>query len=294
MKNLLIVYNESISAEDFKSKNSHLIEVAQKNGFGVTLKSNADIYTFLNTNAVKSFNGNLNYDCCLFFDHDPYLAKNLELLGMKVVNNSKALLLCENKASMYQEMVANQISVPKTFILPEQKEFNINGLKTFIDEAINQLSLPLIIKEWYGSMGDGVYLVKTRQDVYAVIEKFKGKNILLQEFIAEATGSDIRLMVIKDKVVTAVRRQAVAGNFRSNTAQGGTLSAYIPTVVETKLAINATRAVGCDFAVVDMLKSITGSLICEVNSTSNINKFYETTGVDVAEVLIKECVKKAK
>ena len=294
MKNLLIVYNESISAEDFKSKNSHLIEVAQKNGFGVTLKSNADIYTFLNTNAVKSFNGNLNYDCCLFFDHDPYLAKNLELLGMKVINNSKALLLCENKASMYQEMVANQISVPKTFILPEQKEFNINGLKTFIDEAINQLSLPLIIKEWYGSMGDGVYLVKTRQDVYAVIEKFKGKNILLQEFIAEATGSDIRLMVIKDKVVTAVRRQAVAGNFRSNTAQGGTLSAYIPTVVETKLAINATRAVGCDFAVVDMLKSITGSLICEVNSTSNINKFYETTGVDVAEVLIKECVKKAK
>lgn len=294
MKNLLIVYNESISAEDFKSKNSHLIEVAQKNGFGVTLKSNADIYTFLNTNAVKSFNGNLNYDCCLFFDHDPYLAKNLELLGMKVINNSKALLLCENKASMYQEMVANQISVPKTFILPEQKEFNINGLKTFIDEAINQLSLPLIIKEWYGSMGDGVYLVKTRQDVYAVIEKFKGKNILLQEFIAEATGSDIRLMVIKDKVVTAVRRQAVAGNFRSNATQGGTLSAYIPTVVETKLAINATRAVGCDFAVVDMLKSITGSLICEVNSTSNINKFYETTGVDVAEVLIKECVKKAK
>ena len=292
MKNLLIVYNESIPQDVFKDKNSHTIDVAKKYGFNVTLKSNAEIYTYLNTNAVKSFSGNLNYDCCLFFDHDPYLAKNLEMLGMKVINNSKALLLCENKATMYQEMIANQISVPRTFILPEQKVFNINGLKPFIDEAINQLSLPLIIKEWYGSMGDGVYLVKTKEDVYAVIEKFKGKNILLQEFISEAAGTDIRIMVIKDRVVSSVRRQASQGNFRSNATQGGTLSAYIPTVIETKLAINASRAMGCDFAVVDMLKSITGSLVCEVNSTANINRFYETTGIDVAEALIKECIKK--
>ena len=292
MKNLLIVYNESILSEDFKEKNSHLIELAKKNGFDVTLKSNAEIYTYLNTNSVKSFNGNLNYDCCLFFDHDPYLAKNLEMLGMRVVNNSMALLLCENKATMYQEMIAHQISVPRTFILPEQRKFDINGLKPFIDEAINQLSLPLVIKEWYGSMGDGVYLVKTKEDVYAVIEKFKGKNILIQEFISEASGTDIRLMVIKDKVVSAVRRQAGAGNFRSNATLGGTLSTYIPTVIETKLAVSATKAMGCDFAVVDMLKSVTGSLVCEVNSTSNINKFYETTGVDVADILIKECIKK--
>ena len=147
MKNLLIVYNESIPSETFEEKNSHILELAKKYGFNTTLKSNAEIYTYLNTNSVKAFNGNLNYDCCLFFDHDPYLAKNLEMLGMRVLNNSRALLLCENKATMYQEMVANQISVPKTFILPEQKEFNINGLKPFIDEAISTLSLPLVIKE---------------------------------------------------------------------------------------------------------------------------------------------------
>ena len=292
MKNLLIVYNESIPSETFEEKNSHILELAKKYGFNTTLKSNAEIYTYLNTNSVKAFNGNLNYDCCLFFDHDPYLAKNLEMLGMRVLNNSRALLLCENKATMYQEMVANQISVPKTFILPEQKEFNINGLKPFIDEAISTLSLPLVIKEWYGSMGDGVYLVKTKEDVYKVIEKFKGKNILLQEFIAEAAGTDIRIMVIKDKVVCAVRRQAGFGNFRSNATLGGTLSPYVPTVIETKLAIQASKVMGCDFAVVDMLKSITGSLVCEVNSTANLNKFYETTGIDVVDVLFKECIKK--
>lgn len=292
MKNILIVYNESINKEDFLSKNKKLIELLQKNAFDVKIKTNAEIYTFLNTNMVKSFNGNLNYDCCLFFDHDPYLAKNLEMLGMRVVNNSKALLLCENKATMYQEMVANHISVPRTFILPEQYKFNIEGLREFITEAINQLSLPLIIKEWYGSMGEGVYLVKTKQDVFAVIEKFKGKNVLLQEYIAEAMGTDIRLLVIKGKVVAGVRRQAVAGSFRSNATQGGKVTSYIPTVVETKLAIDATKVTGCDWAVVDVLKSVTGSLICEVNSTANLNRFYEATNIDVFDILIKECIKK--
>lgn len=294
MKNLLIVYNESIPEEIFVSKNKHLVDVAKKYNYQVDFKSNTDIYTYLNTNSVKSFGSDLNYACCLFFDHDAYLAKNLEMLGMKVINNSKALLFCENKAHMYQEMVANGISVPRTFILPELSEYRQDGISSFVVEAINQLSLPLVIKEWFGDSGKGVYLVKTRQDVFAVIDKFKGKNILLQEYIAEASGADIRLFVIKDKVVAAIRRQAGDGNFRSNMALGGTIVPYTPTIVETKLAVNATKAMGCDFAVVDMLKSVTGSLVCEVNGTANINNFYECTKVDIAEILFKEIIKKIK
>lgn len=292
MKKLLVIFNESIPDEVFVEKNKHLLEVAKKYNWEVTLKSNVEVYTFLNTNSVKSFGGNLNYDCCLFFDHDPYLAKSIEMLGMKVVNNPKALLMCENKANMYQEMVAHKLSVPKTFILPELKVYKQEDIKRYVDEAINELSLPLVIKEWYGAAGESVYLVKTRQDVYAVIDKFKGNNILLQEYIAESAGTDIRIFVIKGKVVTAVRRQAGSGNFRSNVGLGGKLTTYIPTVIETKLAIEATKAMGCDFAVVDMLKGVTGSLICEVNATVNINNFYNCTGVDVAEILMKECIKK--
>lgn len=294
MKNLLVVYNESIPSDIFESKNKHLFDVAKKYNYQVDYKSNADIYTYLNTNTVKSFGTDLNYDCCLFFDHDPYLAKNLEMLGMRVVNNSKALLLCENKAHMYQEMVANHISVPRTFILPELHKYTQEGIKDFVNEAVNQLSLPVVIKEWFGDSGKGVYLVKTRQDVFTVIDKYRGRNILLQEYISEAAGSDIRLFVIKDKVVASIRRQSCDGSFRSNVALGGKLSVYAPTVVETKLAIEATKAMGCDFAVVDMLRSVTGSLVCEVNSTANINNFYEATGVDIAELLFKEIIKKAK
>lgn len=294
MKNLLVVYNESIPADVFESKNKHLFEVAKKYNYQVSHKSNADIYTYLNTNSVKSFGTDLNYDCCIFFDHDPYLAKNLEMLGIRVVNNSKALLLCENKAHMYQEMVANHISVPRTFILPELNKYSEDGIKDFVNEAINQLGLPLVIKEWFGASGKGVYLIKTKQDVFTVINKFRGKNILLQEYITESAGTDIRLFVIKDKVVASMRRQSGDGSFRSNISLGGTNSVYAPTVVETKLAVDATRAMGCDFAVVDLLKGITGSLVCEVNSTANINNFYECTGIDIAELMFKEIIKKAK
>lgn len=292
MKNLLVVFNESIPSEEFKAKNTHLLEVAKKHNYEVTLKSNTEIYTYLNTNAVKTFYGNLNYDCCLFFDHDAYLAKNLELLGMKVVNNPRALLMCENKANMYQELIANHISVPRTFILPEQQTYHQEGIKSFVDEAINQLGLPLVIKEWYGGSGTGVYLVKTKQDVFSVIDKFKGKSILLQEFISEASGNDLRLFVVKGKVVASLRRQSADGNFRSNVGLGGKLTPYIPTIVENKLAVDATKAMGCDFAVVDMLKGVTGSLVCEVNSTANINNFIDCTGVDIAEILVRECIKK--
>lgn len=292
MKNLLVVFNESIPDEVFKQKNAHLLELAKKHNVAVTLKSNSEIYTFLDTNMVKSFSGNLNYDCCLFFDHDAYLAKNLETLGMKVVNCARAFLLCENKANMYQELISNHISIPKTFILPAQNVYKREGIQKFVDEAINELGYPLVIKTWYGTSGEGVFLIKKKEDVFAVIDKFKGENILLQEFIGESAGTDVRLLVIKGKVVAALRRESASGNFRSNANFGGNLSQYIPTVVETKLAIDATRVMGCDYAVVDMLRSVTGSLVCEVNTTANISNFYNICKVDVYDMLLKLCLKR--
>ena len=292
MKNLLIVFNESIPDEIFKEKNAQLLALAKKRNIAVTLKSNSEIYTFLDTNLVKSFGGNLKYDCCLFFDHDAYLAKNLEMLGMKVVNCARSFLLCENKANMYQELIANQISIPKTFILPAQNVYKREGIQKFVDEAIIELGFPLVIKTWYGSSGEGVFLVKKKEDVFAVIDKFKGDNILLQEFIGESAGTDVRLLVIKGKVVAAIRRESASGNFRSNANFGGKLSQYIPTVIETKLAVDSAHVLGCDYAVVDILRGVTGSLVCEVNTTANISNFYNICNVDVYDMILKLCMKK--
>lgn len=292
MKNLLVVFNESINDDVFKQKNEHLAEVAKKHNIAITFKSNSEVYTFLNTNSVKCFGNNLNFDCCLFFDHDMYLAKNLEMLGMRVINNSHAFMLCENKAHMYQQMVANHISIPRTFILPEQDHYTREGITSFVEEAVRELTFPIVVKKWYGASGEGVFLVKRKDDLYAVIDKFNGNNILLQEYIAESAGTDVRLFVVKDKVVTALRRESAGGNFRSNATLGGRLTPYTPTIIENKLAVQATKAMGCDFAVVDMLKGVTGSLVCEVNATSNISNFYKTTNVDVFEELIRLCLKR--
>ncbi len=292
MKNLLVVFNESIPDEVFKEKNAHLIELAKKRNVSITFKSNSEIYTFLNTNSVKSFGTNLNYDCCLFFDRDIYLAKSLEMLGMKVVNNSKSFLMCEDKAFLYQQLVANHISIPRSFILPEQNSYKREGIQQFVEEALRELSLPIIIKKWNKSTVEGVFLVNKKEDVYAVIDKFNGHNIILQEYIAEASGTDIRLFVIKDKVVSAIRRESASGNFRANESLGGKLSPYTPTIIENKYAIDAAKALGCDYAVVDMLKGVTGSLVFEVSTTANIGNFYKTTNVDVFEQLLKICLKK--
>ena len=258
------------------------------------MKNNAEIYTYLNTNAVKSFNGNLNYDCCLFYSHDPYIAKNLELLGMKVINSANALFLCENRALMYQKMIQSHLSIPKTFILPQRKVYSKDGIKNFVDEAINELTLPVVIKEWNGTSGSEVYLVKRREDVFAVIDKFKGNNLILQEYISESAGTDVRILVIGEKIVGAVRRQSGDGNFRSNATLGGKVSQYIPSVVESKIAIEATKTMGCNFAVVDILKGVTGSLVCEVNAITNLHKFNKCTKEDIEELLIRECLKKQK
>lgn len=292
MKNLLVVYNESIPEDVFKSKNQKLFDIAKKNNYNVTVKSNSDIYTFLNTNSIKCFAENLNYDCCFFCDHDAYLAKNLEMLGMRVVNPSHAFLICENKARMYQELVSNKISIPKTFILPNQYKYTREGIQTFVNEAIKELTLPVVIKRFHGTSGEGVYLVKTIEDVFAVIDKFKGKGLLLQEYIGESAGTDVRILVIKGKAVCAVRRMASGSNFRSNTSLGGSVCTYIPTIVENKLAVEAAKVMNCDYAVVDILRGVTGSLVCEVNSTANISAFYETTKVDVFEEIFKNCIYK--
>ena len=194
---------------------------------------------------------------------------------------------------MYQEMIANKISIPKTFILPSQNKYSREGIKDFVEEAIRELSFPIVVKNFYGTTGECVYLTKNKDELFAVLDKFEGKNILLQEFIAESSGIDVRLLVSKDKVLCALRRVASSG-FRSNSTLGGTMTAYTPTIVETKLAIDAAKAMNCNYAVVDMLKSVTGSLVCEINATANLYNFYKVTGFDIYEYLIKNCIIKNK
>ena len=284
---VLVVHSDELTAEEFVEKNQAFVNAAKNNNIILEFRSNEQIYSYIDNDSVKCHDSFGTFDYAFFFDKDVWLARNLEMMGVRVVNSSKAIDLCENKANMYQELARNKVNIPKTVIFPTLSEYTEKKAVHYIDEAINDLGLPIVVKEWVGDSGRNVYLAKSRKQLLEIVNKLQGKQILFQEFILEASGSDIRLFVIKNKVVASVRRQGLSGDFRSNLRLGGTLYKYIPSYADQALAVKASLAVGCDFSIVDILKSINGPVVCEVNTTANVNNFIKMCEVDIPTLLLK-------
>lgn len=288
MKKVLIVYDANTDEKSFEVQTKLLFDAAKKLGISITARSNVQIYTMLSNTKVKSFESYANFDFALFLDDDVWLARNLELLGLKVYNNSRAIDICENCANMYQQLIKCGVNIPKTVILPSAlSEYKKETIHPFVDQIIDDLGLPIIIKQWFGDLGRGVHLAKTREQAYEIVDRFEGRELLFQEFISEASGTDIRMYVVRNKVLASLRRTAGKEDFRSNTNFGGIMEKHIPTFVEQKLALDACKAVGCEFGVVDILKSINGPVVCEVNTSANIQYFQEVSDFNVAEHILK-------
>ena len=154
----------------------------------------------------------------------------------------------------------NKVILLTIFEIATKKEKK--SIYDFIQNAISDLGLPLVIKDFYGASGENVFLARTKEDIYKIISEHSYSRLLFQEYITESSGSDIRIFVIKNKVVASLRRQGSGNDFRSNVGLGGSMSAYIPTYSDEQLAINAAKTLGCDFAVVDILRSIDGPVLC--------------------------------
>lgn len=288
MKKVLIVYDANTDEKSFEVQTKLLFDAAKKLGISITARSNVQIYTMLSNTKVKSFESYANFDFALFLDDDVWLARNLEMLGLKVYNNSRAIDICENCANMYQQLIKCGVNIPKTVILPSAlSEYKKETIHPFVNQIIDDLGLPIIIKQWFGDLGRGVHLAKTREQAYEIVDRFEGRELLFQEFISEASGTDIRMYVVRNKVLASLRRTAGKEDFRSNTNFGGIMEKHIPTFVEQKLALDACKAVGCEFGVVDILKSINGPVVCEVNTSANIQYFQEVSDFNVAEHILK-------
>lgn len=145
-----------------------------------------------------------------------------------------------------------------------------------------------MVKLLEGTQGIGVVLAENKNAAESVIEAFRGlkANIIVQEFIREANGSDIRAFVVGDKVVAAMVRQAKEGEFRSNLHRGGNASNVRITPAERTTAIKAARAMGLNVAGVDILRSHHGPVVIEVNSSPGLEGIESSTGVDVAGAII--------
>jgi ribosomal protein S6--L-glutamate ligase len=166
-----------------------------------------------------------------------------------------------------------------------------------VDDLIKMVGgAPVVIKLLEGTQGIGVVLAETQQAAESVIEAFMGlkANILVQEYIREAGGADIRCLVVGDKVVAAMKRQAKAGEFRSNLHRGGSATLVKISPEERSVAVRAAKVMGLNVAGVDILRSNHGSVVMEVNSSPGLEGIEHATGKDVAGMIIEFLEKNAK
>ena len=195
--------------------------------------------------------------------------------------SSLALVRSRDKLRTMQILARHEIGIPKTAFAKYPSD---------IDNLIKQVGgTPLIVKLLEGTQGLGVVLVETKKAAKSVIEAFYGldANILVQEFIHEANGCDVRAFVVDGKVVAAYRRRGKEGEFRSNIHRGGSGEKVRLNKAEREMAIKAAKTLGLSIAGVDMLQSARGPLIMEVNSSPGLQGIEKYSGVDVATEIIK-------
>jgi ribosomal protein S6--L-glutamate ligase len=202
---------------------------------------------------------------------------------MKVFSSveSQALVRSRDKLRSLQLLAKAGLGMPKTAFASLPK--NIDGVIDLVGGA------PVVIKLLEGTQGIGVILAETHKSAKSVIESFLAlkANILVQEFIKEAGGADIRAFIVDGKIVGAMKRQGLPGEFRSNLHRGGSASVLELTKEERETAIKAAKKLGLAIAGVDMLQSSRGPLVMEVNSSPGLEGIEGATGVDIAGKIIE-------
>lgn len=269
---------------------SRLKEAAEARGHTASVINHTRCFVSIESGAPKVF----------YKDHElkdvdaiiPRIGASVTFYGSSIIRqfemrkvytplSSLALVRSRDKLRATQILSRHGIGIPTTAFAKQPAD---------IDYLIKQVGgTPLIVKLLEGTQGLGVVLAETRKAAKSVIEAFYGlkANILVQEFIEEAGGSDVRAIVIENKVVAAFKRTGKEGDFRSNLHRGGSGELIKLSRTEKSAAIKAAQALGLSIAGVDMLQSKRGPLILEVNSSPGLQGVETATGINVADEIIK-------
>jgi ribosomal protein S6--L-glutamate ligase len=207
--------------------------------------------------------------------------RQFEMMGIWSLNESVAITRARDKLRSLQLLARKGIGLPITSFANSPSD--IQDLIQMVGGA------PLVIKLLEGTQGIGVVLAETKEAAESTIEAFMGikVDIMVQEYIAEAAGADMRCFVIGDKVVASMMRQAKAGDFRSNLHRGGTAKKGIITPEERVMAVKAAHVMGLNVAGVDIVRSNRGPIVLEVNSSPGLRGIEGCTAIDVAGQIIR-------
>ncbi len=275
---------------------SSLRQAAERMGHHVRVIDYLKCYMNITSNRPKIYIGDeeLQFDAVIprigathtFFG--TAVVRQFEMMDVYNLNESVAISRSRDKLRSLQLLARKGVGLPVTAFAHDTK-------------ATAQIvkicgGAPIVIKLLEGTQGVGVVLAETQKAAESVIEAFRGlnANILVQEFIKEAGGADLRCFVIGDRVVAAMKRQGKEGEFRSNLHRGGTASVVKLSPEERSTAVRAARIMGLNVAGVDMLRSNHGPVIMEVNSSPGLEGIETATGKDVAGAIIGFIEKHAK
>ncbi|MCA9347883.1 RimK family alpha-L-glutamate ligase [Candidatus Saccharibacteria bacterium] len=219
------------------------------------------------------------------------IVRQFEMQGVYSTASSLAIVRSRDKLRSIQLMARAGVGIPKTVFTR-----SINDIEEQIDDMGGY---PVIIKLARGTHGNGVVLAETKKAAKSVMQAFyvmddDGTNILLQEFVKESAGQDIRSLVVGGKVVASIKRQSLDDDFRSNTHQGGAGSPVKLTDEERRAVQKAAKAMNLSICGVDMMRSVRGPLILEVNSSASLKTPELITGRNVAEKIIEHVERNAK
>ena len=214
--------------------------------------------------------------------------RQFEVMGVYPLNESVAISRSRDKLRSMQLLARKGVGLPVTVFAHRTSQ---------AEEVIDLVGgAPVVIKLLEGTQGIGVVLGETQKAAESIIQAFGGvtTNILVQEFIKEAGGEDIRCLVVGGRVVASMKRKGKEGDFRSNLHRGGSAAAVKITPAERSTALSAAKAMGLNVCGVDMLRSNHGPVVMEVNSSPGLEGVENATGVDVASEIIEFLEKNAK
>jgi ribosomal protein S6--L-glutamate ligase len=216
------------------------------------------------------------------------VVRQFEMMGVYTLNESVAISRARDKLRSLQLLSRKGVGLPVTGFANSPKD--TGDLLDLVGGA------PCVIKLLEGTQGVGVVLAETKKAAESVIDAFRGlhANFLVQQFVEEAAGADLRCFVIGEKVVAAMKRQAAEGEFRSNIHRGGKAEAVRITPTERSTAIQASKIMGLRVTGVDIVRSRQGPLVLEVNSSPGLEGIESCTGKDVAGLIIEYIEKNAK
>lgn len=274
-----------------------LKEVALARGHDVRVINYAKCYmtmekgkpiVYYNGHALPKFDAIIPRIAQSYTKYGTAVVRQFEMQGCYTMASSMAINRSRDKLRSYQIMARQEVGIPKTVFARETA--NLEEVVDLVGGA------PCIIKVARGTHGNGVVLAETKKAAKAVMQAFyvEGVNFIVQEFVAESAGTDIRALVVGNRVVASIKRQSLDDDFRSNTHQGGVGMVVKLNDEEEKTAIKAAKAMNLPFCGVDMMRSNDGPKVIEVNSSASIKTPELVTKRDVATKIIEYVERNAK